>query len=157
MLGPDPQKWIQVGTIQTESWTAIDEQGLREIMIATGKGNPSPEVVDAVQIKQRVLAGVAALLLHQLGSETGAQVVPTQARDTSVFASSNTASSYAPISRMESQYSAGCLVLAFLFVPWLWAILILSEKDAHETWVQVIAWIVLLLAAISLLALLTQH
>ena len=70
MAGPGPGRWTSVGAVETESWTAEDDQGLKETMIWAGKGNPGPDyfrIYDhRTRAKQRNLAGVAALLLGLL-------------------------------------------------------------------------------------------
>ena len=60
----------------------------------------------------------------------------------------------APRSDAQPSYSTGCLVAAFLVSPALWSILILTDKAYQHTWVKVVAWIILALAAIGLLMLL---
>ncbi|MBI5300587.1 MAG: tetratricopeptide repeat protein [Chloroflexi bacterium] len=124
MWGTSPDKWTLVGTVETESWTSADDHGLSETMISIGKGNPSLVHVKIVQVKQRILSGVAALLLNQL--EKGIEkAVPTSRTITPIPTSgvptrtgvAKTQPVPAPTKqRMWTWGILGIVVLAFLFL-----------------------------------------
>jgi hypothetical protein len=141
MWGNSPDKWSSIGIVETESWTTRDDQGLKETMIAIGKGDPGshlPTFSRIVQVKQRILAGVAALLLHQLGN--GVERVAPVGQPTYTVSTARAA----PSTLGGPWYlSTGCLVLTFLFCGPLWSFMILKGRDQHATWVIVLAWIVL--------------
>jgi hypothetical protein len=140
-------QWGQAGTVETQAWTPTDDAGLEATLQATGKGDQGTAhwhwFSNMIRVKQRNLAGVAAVLLRQMGTEG---VLPG-----AVYAGQGGATTGAGVpahieqaaSATKTGQSFGCLFVAFVFAPWLWAVIILTEKNLHANWVRVAAWVVL--------------
>lgn len=81
MQGWPPEKWMAVGTIVSADWTEADTQGVREATRASTGRDPDSQIatlIPIIQFKQRVMAGIAALLLNQLGNSQDWAPIVTQ-------------------------------------------------------------------------------
>ena len=70
MRGTSPETWTPVATVST-SWTMSDDESVRQFEITMGRGDPGiglSALAENIRHKERALAGVAALLLSQVGS-----------------------------------------------------------------------------------------
>lgn len=78
MKGITPETWTPVATVSTD-WTISDDESIRRFEIATGRGDPGiglAALVENIKHKQRALAGVAALLLVQVGTAEAPSIPP---------------------------------------------------------------------------------